>query len=125
MNCSSPIIGSPLHVASADNIPNRMEILQVRCVKRKHNALSVWFYFFSFLFVLQMLLSEGADPNLKVYNDINDRNSQLRPVLVEYLASNENPSLAVVNLLLRHGAKVNIVNCSLLQLPLIPKQNCI
>lgn len=58
--------------------------------------------------MLQMLLSEGADPNLKVYNDINDRNSQLRPVLVEYLASNDNPSLAVVNLLLRHGAKVNI-----------------
>lgn len=81
MNCSSPIIGTPLHVACADNIPNRYEILQ-------------------------MLLEEGADPNLKVYNDENDRTSQLRPVLVEYIASNENPSLAVVNLLLRYGARV-------------------
>lgn len=53
-----------------------------------------------------MLLTNGADPNLKVYNEINDRNSQLRPVLVEYLASNERPSLAVVNLLIRYGAKV-------------------
>ncbi|KRT80502.1 Ankyrin repeat-containing protein, partial [Oryctes borbonicus] len=81
VNCSSPIIGSPLHVACADNIPNRYEILQ-------------------------MLLREGADPNLKVYNDIMDRNSQLRPVLVEYIASNENPNLAVINLLLKYGARV-------------------
>lgn len=29
VNCSSPIIGSPLHVACADNIPNRYEIIQV------------------------------------------------------------------------------------------------
>lgn len=54
-----------------------------------------------------MLLREGADPNLKVYNDEMDRNSQLRPVLVEYVASNENPSLAVVNLLIKHGARVS------------------
>lgn len=53
-----------------------------------------------------MLLERGADPNLKVYNDENDRSSQLRPVLVEYVASNERPSLAVVNLLLRYGARV-------------------
>nr|XP_015836504.1 PREDICTED: ankyrin-1 [Tribolium castaneum] len=81
VNCSSPIIGSPLHVACADNIPNRYDILQ-------------------------MLLKAGADPNLKVYNDLYDHNSQLRPVLVEYVASNTNPSLAVVNLLIRYGAKV-------------------
>lgn len=54
-----------------------------------------------------MLLTNGADPNLKVYNDTTDRNSQLRPVLVEYLASNERPSLAVVNLLIRYGARVS------------------
>lgn len=54
-----------------------------------------------------MLLKAGADPNLKVYNDEFDRNSQLRPVLVEYLASNEHPSLSVVQLLLRHGARVS------------------
>lgn len=53
-----------------------------------------------------MLLTNGADPNLKVFNEINDRNSQLRPVLVEYLASNEHPSITVVNLLIRYGAKV-------------------
>ncbi|XP_017783715.1 PREDICTED: putative ankyrin repeat protein RF_0381 isoform X2 [Nicrophorus vespilloides] len=81
VNCSSPIIGSPLHVASADNITNRLEILK-------------------------MLLKVGADPNLKVFNDIYDRNSQLRPVLVEYLASNENPNSSVVTLLLQYGAKV-------------------
>ncbi|XP_056643167.1 ankyrin-3-like isoform X1 [Diorhabda sublineata] len=81
VNCSSPIIGSPLHVACADNIPNRYEIMT-------------------------MLLQSGADPNLKVYNDEFDRNSQLRPVLVEYLASNEHPSLDVVHLLLQYGARV-------------------
>ncbi|CAH0549492.1 unnamed protein product [Brassicogethes aeneus] len=81
VNSSSPIIGSPLHVASSDNIPNRYDILK-------------------------MLLTAGADPNLKVFNDVMDRNSQLRPVLVEYLASNEQPSLAVVNLLIKYGARV-------------------
>ncbi|XP_060534026.1 ankyrin-3-like isoform X2 [Cylas formicarius] len=81
VNSSSPIIGSPLHVACADNIANRYEILQ-------------------------MLLTAGADPNLKVFNDEFDRNSQLRPVLVEYIASNDSPSLAVVNLLIKYGAKV-------------------
>lgn len=53
-----------------------------------------------------MLLEADADPNLKVYNDSLDRNSQLRPVLVEYLASNETPDLAIVNLLLRYGSRV-------------------
>lgn len=81
VNCSSPIIGSPLHVACADNIPNRYDIIK-------------------------MLLEAGADPNLKVYNDALDHNSQLRPVLVEYLASNENPDLAIVNLLLKYGSRV-------------------
>lgn len=56
--------------------------------------------------MFQMLLKAGADPNLKVFNDVMDRNSQLRPVLVEYLASNTNPSYAVVNLLVKYGAKV-------------------
>lgn len=54
-----------------------------------------------------MLLEAGADPNLKVFSDEFERNSQLRPVLVEYLASNENPSLEVVQLLLRYGARVS------------------
>lgn len=53
-----------------------------------------------------MLLKAGADPNLKVFNDVLNQNSQLRPVLVEYVASNTNPSLAVVNLLIKYGARV-------------------
>ncbi|KAF5284604.1 hypothetical protein FQA39_LY16962 [Lamprigera yunnana] len=81
VNCTSPIIGSPLHVACADNITNRYEIIQ-------------------------MLLKAGADPNVKVYNDLENRNSQLRSVLAEYLASNETPSFSIVNLLLRYGARV-------------------
>ncbi|XP_044739520.1 putative ankyrin repeat protein RF_0381 isoform X1 [Chrysoperla carnea] len=81
VNFSSPVIGTPLHVACSDNISNRLEILQ-------------------------LLLKSGADPNLKVYNDIYDHNTQLRPVLVEYLASNETPLFSVVNLLLRYGARV-------------------
>ncbi|XP_065173145.1 ankyrin-3-like isoform X2 [Atheta coriaria] len=84
VNYSSPLIGTPLHVASADNIPNRYEILK-------------------------MLLEHGADPNKKVFNnDVTERNTQLRPVLVEYLASNENPSIEVVNILLQYGARVVI-----------------
>ncbi|XP_050292816.1 ankyrin-3-like isoform X2 [Anthonomus grandis grandis] len=81
VNCSSPIIGSPLHVACAEGIPNRHDILQ-------------------------MLLKAGADPNLKVFTDEFDHSSQLRPVLVEYIASNEKPSLAVINMLIRYGSRV-------------------
>lgn len=90
VNRSSPVIGSPLHVACADNIANRYEIVQ-------------------------LLLETGADPNVKVYGEPPEpldadghvvRGPQLRPVLVEYLASNEQPSFAVIQLLLRHGARV-------------------
>lgn len=59
-----------------------------------------------------MLLQAGADPNLKVYNEIGNRNSQLRSVLAEYLSSNETPNFAIVNLLIRHGAKVKVFNDS-------------
>ncbi|XP_057341944.1 ankyrin repeat domain-containing protein 65-like isoform X4 [Microplitis mediator] len=80
VNESSPIIGSPLHVACADNIPNRLEIL---C----------------------MLLERGADPNLVIRSD---EGLSLRPVLAEYVASNANPSVEVVALLLKYGARVVI-----------------
>lgn len=53
------------------------------------------------------MLAYGADPNLRVYNDIGDPGSQLRPVLAEYLASNVNPDAEVISLLLKHGARVN------------------
>lgn len=78
VNSSSPIIGTPLHVACSENVPNRMEILQ-------------------------MLLLAGADPNLIVESD---EGPPLRPVLAEYIAANESPCPAVVQLLLRFGARV-------------------
>lgn len=80
VNSTSPIIGSPLHVACADNIPNRLKILL-------------------------MLLEQGADPNLVIRSD---DGPALRPVLAEYVASNENPSVDVVALLLKYGARVVI-----------------
>lgn len=79
VNASSPIIGTALHVACADNIPNRLDILQ-------------------------QLLEAGADPNVLVESD---EGPPLRPVLAEYLASNEGqPCAVVVGMLLRYGAKV-------------------
>ena len=78
MNSSSPIIGSPLHVVCADNIPNRLELLH-------------------------LLLVAGADPNMVIESD---EGPPLRPVLAEYIASNEEPCPSIVHLLLRFGAKV-------------------
>lgn len=77
VNSSSPIIGTPLHVACADNIPNRMDILSI-------------------------LLSRGADPNQVIESD----GTTLRPVLAEYIASNVQLSPQVVHMLLKFGAKV-------------------
>ncbi|XP_014612675.1 ankyrin-1-like isoform X2 [Polistes fuscatus] len=74
------LLESALHVACADNIPNRLQILQ-------------------------MLLERGADPNLVIRSD---EGFSLRPVLAEYVASNENPSVEVVALLLKYGARVVI-----------------
>lgn len=79
VNSSSPIIGSPLHVVCADNIPNRLELLH-------------------------LLLCAGADPNMVIESD---EGPPLRPVLAEYIASNEEPCPAIVHLLLRFGAKVS------------------
>lgn len=80
MNATSPLIGSPLHVACADNIPNRLQIMT-------------------------MLLERGADPNLVIQSEVG---LTLRPVLAEYVASNENPAVEVVSLLLKYGARVVI-----------------
>lgn len=79
MNSSSPIIGSPLHVACSDGIINRGELMT-------------------------MLLNAGADPNLIV--DSHD-GPPLRPVLPEYISTNESPQPSIVKLLLRHGARVS------------------
>lgn len=53
-----------------------------------------------------MLLSYGADPNMRVYGE--DGESTLRSPLAELLASNENPKQEEILLLLRYGARVSI-----------------
>ncbi|XP_055541440.1 putative ankyrin repeat protein RF_0381 isoform X3 [Wyeomyia smithii] len=80
VNRCSPIIGSPLHVACADNIPHRVEIMK-------------------------MLLSYGADPNVRVVGDI-ATNAILRPPLAELIASNEVVTPEELHLLLKYGARV-------------------
>lgn len=52
-----------------------------------------------------MLLSYGADPNIRVYGEMGT-NAILRPPLAELLASNENVLLEELKLLLKHGARV-------------------
>lgn len=52
-----------------------------------------------------MLLSYGADPNLRVFGELGS-NLILRPPLAELLASNENTSEEELQLLLRYGARV-------------------
>ena len=98
MHASSPIIGTPLHVACADNIPHRLEIL--------------W-----------QLLEKGADPNAITPSE---DGSPLRPPLAEYLASNEKPSRTVIQVLLKFGARVCIQNkiaLNTLEIPYYEKQS--
>ncbi|KAK4303667.1 hypothetical protein Pmani_024337 [Petrolisthes manimaculis] len=78
LDASSPIIGSPLHMACSEGIPNRMEILQ-------------------------LLLDNGANPNLII---VGEDNKPIKPPLGEYLASNEDPDVEVVKMFLKHGAEV-------------------
>lgn len=52
-----------------------------------------------------MLLSYGADPNIRVYGDIGT-NATLRPPLAELLISNEHVTVEELRLLLKHGARV-------------------
>lgn len=52
-----------------------------------------------------MLLSYGANPNLRVLGEL-DNSTLLRPPLAELLASNEHITFDEVNLLLRYGARV-------------------
>ncbi|EDS33842.1 conserved hypothetical protein [Culex quinquefasciatus] len=80
VNRCSPIIGSPLHVACADNIPHRVEIMK-------------------------MLLSYGADPNVRVVGDV-ATNAILRPPLAELIASNEIVTPEELRLLMKYGARV-------------------
>lgn len=52
-----------------------------------------------------MLLSYGANPNIRVYGEMGT-NATLRPPLAELLISNDNVLLEEVKLLLKHGARV-------------------
>lgn len=81
VNGTSSILGSALHVASADNVANRVDIVR-------------------------LLLESGANPNIVAKSD----EGLLHPsVLAEYITSNGNKEhldRGVVNLFLRHGAQV-------------------
>ena len=80
MNAHSPIIGSPLHVACSEYIENRSVLLE-------------------------LLLAAGADPNVVVKSE---DGYFLRPVLGEYLQSNQQQlSMEVIQLLLQHGTRVS------------------
>lgn len=52
-----------------------------------------------------MLLSYGADPNVRVIGDI-ATNAVLRPALAELIASNEVVTPEELHLLLKYGARV-------------------
>lgn len=52
-----------------------------------------------------MLLSYGANPNIRVFGEVGT-NATLRPPLAELLISNDNVQLEEVKLLLKHGARV-------------------
>ena len=83
VNNTSAILGSALHVACADNVANRSDIVR-------------------------LLLESGANPNIVAKSD----DGLVMPcVLSEYITSNghkEQLNLDVIELLLRHGAQVRI-----------------
>lgn len=55
---------------------------------------------------LKMLLSYGADPNIRVVGDI-ATNAVLRPPLAELIASNEDVKPEELRLLMKYGARVS------------------
>ncbi|UYV82595.1 hypothetical protein LAZ67_22000063 [Cordylochernes scorpioides] len=79
VNIGSPVIGLPLHIALSEKIENKYEIVK-------------------------LLLENGADPNGVMVGE--DEIVILRPPLGEYINSQEMPTLEVVCLLLKHGARV-------------------
>lgn len=81
VNHTSSVLGSALHVACTDHVPNRLDIVRV-------------------------LLENGADPNIVAKSD---EGLLLQPVLGEYVTANgHRPEFQhdVVRLLLRHGTRV-------------------
>lgn len=78
VNSGSEIIGSSLHIAVAEKIDNKFEIIR-------------------------LLLENGANPNsVSVFNE----GPLLRPPLAEYFNASEQPSIELVRMLLRYGARV-------------------
>lgn len=53
-----------------------------------------------------MLLSYGADPNVRVSGGDEEGNTILRPPLAELLASNDSTTMEELKLLLKYGARV-------------------
>lgn len=79
VNNTSSVLGSALHIACADNVPNRCD-------------------------VLKLLLENEANPNIVAKSE---EGLLLQPILAEYISSNiYNLNPDVIKLLLRHGAKV-------------------
>lgn len=60
---------------------------------------------------LKMLLSYGADPNIRVVGDI-ATNAVLRPPLAELIASNEDVKPEELRLLMKYGARVSFPDIS-------------
>lgn len=56
-----------------------------------------------------MLLSYGADPNIRVIGDI-ATNAVLRPPLAELIASNDDVKPEELRLLMKYGARVGFLS---------------
>lgn len=78
VNCGSPIIGSPLHIALSEKVENKM-------------------------YIIKLLLERGADPNAIT---LSNHGPLLKPPIGEYFNSSETPDPEIVQLLLRYGARV-------------------
>lgn len=83
MNNTSLVLGSALHIACADNVANRKEIIT-------------------------LLLENGADPNIEAKSE---SGLLLKSILAEYITSNGNKEgqeldVDIIELLLRYGAQV-------------------
>lgn len=105
INRCSPVIGSPLHVACADGVSHRVEIMKVSV--RSDFSVVVKSFADIGIDCFQMLLSYGADPNIRVEGE-SGPNVFLRPPLAELLANSDTTTIEEVKLLLKYGARVSL-----------------